>query len=391
MTFSPPFKPVNVFSPLAGMPVSLRNYDGYRSGIGHYHQEYYDCPLSKIEIKKFDGDPMNYWAFIRNFSAYVGKRCYSDDYRHQFLIQSLKPKVRDQFEHYPIMSPTEGFRGAWSQLYEDYGHPHMIYRRCEERLKDIARLREFDMESLNNFFILLNKCCTCLKSSPSYSTLDSTDVMLSVCDKLPGVLRYEWVKHSVQIERTAGEREKFADLTTFVRNQRRLLDSILGRAVHPPLRSKSSGKKYTSDKKERCIASSADTVISKSNPKKSERPCTFCGEPHFVANCKKFDALSYENRLNHVRSKVFCFKCLKGSHTSRDCRCGVKRGVKGCTGTLHHTLLHRSNVKLPTNKSSEGNAVSETCSAVRSSLSSVQFVFLNVVSVNVICGSYVAK
>ena len=50
------------------------------------------------------------------------------------------------------------------------------------------------------------------------------------------------------------------------------------------------------------------------------------------------------------------------------------------------TLCFTSNVKLPTNKSSEGNAVSETCSAVRSSLSSVESVFLNVVPVNVICG-----
>ena len=134
------------------------------------------------------------------------------------------------------------------------------------------------------------------------------------------------------------------------------------------------------------MASSADAIVPKSNPKKSERSCTFCGEPHFVANCKKFGALSYENRLNHVRSKALCFNCLKGSHTSRDCRSGVKCGVEGCTGTLHHTLLHRSSVKLPTNKSSEGNAVSETCSAVRSSLSSVQSVFLNVVPLNVICG-----
>ena len=78
------------------------------------------------------------------------------------------------------MSPTEGFQGAWSQLYEDYGHLHMISRRCEERLKDVPRLREFDMDGLNNLFILLNKFCTCLKSSPSYSTLDSMDVIRRV-------------------------------------------------------------------------------------------------------------------------------------------------------------------------------------------------------------------
>ena len=148
----------------------------------------------------------------------------------------------------------------------------MISRRCEERLKDIPRLREFDMKSLNNLFILLNKCCACLKSSPKYFTLDSLEVMLFACDKLPDVLRYEWVKHSVQMERTTGERAKFSDVATFVGNQRRVLDSMFGRAVYLPSRSKSSGKKYSSNKRERCMDSFADTVSQKSNLKKSERP-----------------------------------------------------------------------------------------------------------------------
>ena len=112
MTSSPPSKPVNVLAPLAGIPKPPCNYGGYRTGKEHYHQEYYNRPLPKIEIKKFNGDPMNYWAFIRNFSAYIGKRCYSDDYRRQFFIQPLEPKVRDRFEHYQFMSPTEGFQGA---------------------------------------------------------------------------------------------------------------------------------------------------------------------------------------------------------------------------------------------------------------------------------------
>ena len=72
---------MNVFAPLAGMSEPPCSYDGYRTGMGHYHQEYYDHLLLKIEIKKFDGDPINYWAFIGNFSAYAGKRCYFDDYR----------------------------------------------------------------------------------------------------------------------------------------------------------------------------------------------------------------------------------------------------------------------------------------------------------------------
>ena len=389
---TPQAKP-DIYIPLAGMPEYPRSSYDHRPQMAYSAQEYYDRPLPRIEIKKFDGDPMNYWSFIRNYSAYVGRRCYSDDYRRQFLMQSLEPKIRDRYEHYQIMPPTKGFQGAWSQLYEDYGHPHVISRSCEERLKAFPKLKEFDTEGLSDLSILLNRCCTCLENSPSYSTLDSMDIMLSVCKRLPDDLRYQWVKESVKIESTTGQRAKFVDLTKFVCEQRRVLDSMFGRAVYktPRLKPLPTTKSFT-PKRERCLATfnssfkptnknRQEVGFKKDRQKERYQPaCSLCSGAHNLFKCQTFQNLSFDDRMKHVREKVLCFKCLKGNHTSRECRSNTQCEVEGCTGTLHHTLLHKQKVKPATSEESNENT-NTVCSTVSSN--SLSAVFLNVVPVSV--------
>ena len=323
-------------------------------GLVYSALEYCDRPLPRIEIKKFDGDPMNYWSFIRSFTAYVGKKCCSDDYRRQFFIQSLDAKVRERFEQFQTIGPTEGFQKAWAQLYEDYGHPHVISRSCEERLKATPKVKDFDSEGLNKLSILLNKCCTCLEHSPRYSTLDSMDVMLAVCKRLPNELRFEWVKTSVEIERRTGDRARFTDLTAFVNEQSRVLDSMFGKAIymHGSPYSKPAPEKKSS-KRERCMAAVPSST--KSYPSKNRegtegvagepslKNCACCSKAHLggPSSCNVFKNMNYQERLNVVRANGLCFKCLKANHTARECRSTAKCSVENCTGTLHHSLLHR--------------------------------------------------
>jgi hypothetical protein len=67
--------------------------------------------------------------------------------------------------------------------------------------------------------------------------------------------------------------------------------------------------------------------------------CKICSEEHQVAVCKKFLAMSLDEKVEACRIRFMCFKCLDDtSHNfvgyRRSSRCNT------CSSPTHHTLLH---------------------------------------------------
>lgn len=66
---------------------------------------------------------------------------------------------------------------------------------------------------------------------------------------------------------------------------------------------------------------------------------------HNIYECDRFKVLDNAARLEAVRSRGICFKCIGGVHLARKCvyiygtSCGVKVNDRGCTRS-HHLLLH---------------------------------------------------
>ena len=68
--------------------------------------------------------------------------------------------------------------------------------------------------------------------------------------------------------------------------------------------------------------------------------CRYCKIPnHFVWKCRKFAALSAEERIKFVDAERLCNGCLKPGHVLADCWRKVQCDVNGCK-QLHSFLLH---------------------------------------------------
>ena len=89
--------------------------------------------------------------------------------------------------------------------------------------------------------------------------------------------------------------------------------------------------------------------------------CYCCEGPHRLTECNEFCKKTYEDKCLVVKSKNLCFKRHNGKHFSRDCKSKQNCTVPGCTGTLHHKLLHRS--KTPTQDS--GTETNDMCNTVQ--------------------------
>ena len=186
-------------------------------------------------ITKFDGNPMNFRTFKRQFEAYIVKKTQSDEMRLLFLLQHCEPRVRQRIEHFTSKDPIDGYRLAWNTLFYEYGQPHVIAQCCELQLKEVADVRANDPGGLLTLSVLMDKCHTSRQNFKHTSNIDSVEVMLAVVKKLPVEMREKWVATSSSIECETGRRANFAALSDFVAKQSQLANSIFGRALNRTL------------------------------------------------------------------------------------------------------------------------------------------------------------
>ena len=344
-------------SPSLTLPTSFHKYNASKMR-----------PAPPVVIQKFNGDPMEYWLFVRQFEAHVlGK---VEDYElFPLLHQYCESHVQSKFSYVLNQSPVTAFQKAWDILFDEYGHPYEIARCCEERLKNVHKIPD-DKNKLKSLSQLLEKCCVSLKNIEQVSSLDSMHVIMGIVNKLPINLKQAWVEYTVQIEQQTGERAKFLDLSKFVTEKSRIANSIFGRETFQT--------NYKPCRESAYVSATTKNVKDALSVEKSR--CFYCEKVHKLIDCNKFKNLTYKEKYKFVKAKGLCFKCLSGNHFARYCKSSCKCLITGCKGTFHHTLLHKI-----TDTEVTGHV--DACSSIQfnKSTGNVQHVFLNVVPVRVRC------
>lgn len=74
------------------------------------------------------------------------------------------------------------------------------------------------------------------------------------------------------------------------------------------------------------------TNISTDDPRKLDKKCMFCSEPHELFQCMRFNNMSMTDRFKFVKEARLCLNCLNMRHRSSDCNSG---GYKIC-GQRHN-------------------------------------------------------
>ena len=95
-----------------------------------------------------------------------------------------------------------------------------------------------------------------------------------------------------------------------------------------------------------------------------------------------------KERLSVVKQRKLCHKCLSSKHCTPECKRSKTCIVDGCTGSYHHTLLHRPtnvsegkpNIKdTETSMSVVGSEVPVTCGLAKTNtlntLKTLKFIF----------------
>ena len=295
----------------------------------------------KIEYMHFDGDPINYVSFMRNFETCLEDG--ADNSRNlQFLIQHRTGKARDSIESCVNLPVSEGYESAKKTLEENFGLPYVIANAHVKKLENLPPLKVSTGSTLLEFSRPLEITERTLRGmGPEFvSDLNQTNY-------LPYFMRGKWVECAGRVIES-GRRPQCTDFLKFVKARAKLVNNEFGEQL---VLSSSRAKKRVSERWGRSIPK-INSFTTKAEPgpignqdgtKKvfgPSRRCPACSGQHGLWKCKRFKKLPYGDREKLTLSKRLCFKCLNGGHLKDRCpKETFKCQVRGCVKD-HNTLLH---------------------------------------------------
>ncbi|KAL6461080.1 hypothetical protein MHYP_G00310460 [Metynnis hypsauchen] len=113
--------------------------------------------LPPTDLIKFNGDPLQYWKFMRLFTTMVDKESVAAEEKLTCLHQYTEGKAQDAISHCLYNpNPSAGFKEALERLTTRFGNPHTISQAWVEKVLNFKEIR--DNVQLRDFADQLRGC-----------------------------------------------------------------------------------------------------------------------------------------------------------------------------------------------------------------------------------------
>ncbi|VDI76656.1 thioredoxin domain-containing protein 10 [Mytilus galloprovincialis] len=155
--------------------------------------------LPKPELLTFNGTPLDYSKFIRNFETNIEGRISDNSLRLSYLIQYCRGEAKCCIEDCVLLDSDEGYKRARAILYSRYGRPHVIARSFIEKLVYGAQIKASDIEGLSKLALEMQKCEITLSQLGFNSDIDNSENLRCIVKRFPMHMRTRWVDiaHSI--------------------------------------------------------------------------------------------------------------------------------------------------------------------------------------------------
>ncbi|XP_015432787.1 PREDICTED: uncharacterized protein LOC107188906, partial [Dufourea novaeangliae] len=300
--------------------------------------------LPKIEIKPFDGNPIDWHSFYDTFKDMVHN---NEDLltvqKFHFLKNSLRGEVASIVA--PLAALEENYEVAWNLLQKRCNKPRQI---LHAHLRLLFELPEIQRDTPSNLRLLSEKAqmhvqaLTLLKEPVEHW---GTILVFIIANKLDKHTRKVWDR-TLENE----ERPTFDQLINFIDKQARS-DEVESTIVSPV---KGTHQDYRIKGK---IPSRGQAYLATGK----QLACVFCKQGHENYYCPQFIQLSVQERLSAVKRARVCLNCLRSNHMVSNCK---SMGCRKCN-RRHHSLLHFNNearVTIPDSSKAAGSSPSGSAS-----------------------------
>ncbi|XP_034179509.2 uncharacterized protein LOC117603975 [Osmia lignaria lignaria] len=299
--------------------------------------------LPKIEIRPYDGNPINWYSFHDTFKNLVHDNDELLPVHKFYLLQNaLQGPLTSITEN--LNASEENYLVAWNTLKQRCNKPRQI---IHTHLQLLLELPEIHRETPTNLRSLVEKTQVHINALRALKQpVDKWDALLIyiVVKKLDKGTRRAW-------ERTLEDEEMpaFQKLLDFLSKQARGddFDTISFDSNKSNSHFNNHTSKMPNKKRPNQIQSHVGT--------QAHFQCPACSQNHAIYTCNKFLQLNPKERFELARRAKLCLNCLRGNHQTNKC---YLSGCKTCNHK-HNTLLHFTDTNNPrnhpTNNSIESN------------------------------------
>ncbi|XP_030593856.1 uncharacterized protein LOC115786006 [Archocentrus centrarchus] len=338
--------------------------------------------LPPTNMIKFNGDPLQYWKFMRLFTTMVDKESVAAEEKLTRLHQYTEGKAQDAVSHCLYNpDPSAGFKEALERLKTRFGNPHTISQAWVEKVLNFKEIR--DNVQLRDFADQLRGCKDTLSAMKCEEELSGRRTLVEIISKLPPDLRSKWLNVNYDITK-GGRLPKLEDVVNFVETEaEKRSDPVFGGIVSYKKQEKPSNVMLStkSSKKPRpnYSANVKAAAVQENKFTPTKRPvnskCLKCSELHFLNQCPAFRSLTVPERLMFVQEKHLCQNCFMMGHSAEVCTRNWVCNVPGC-GQKHNKWLH------PNHTNKQNTAASQNATGDNKTTQQTQ----STQSPNVTCG-----
>ena len=143
----------------------------------------------------FDGNPLNYYLFVKTFENSVEKCTEDDSLRLQLFIQSCTGKAKKTIKCCGMMSGKDGYIKAKKLLEEHFGEKYMVSNAWIEKLSVNQNAREALLDLADD----LKSCEITLTVAGTFSQINNEDKMMKILHRPPLHLCSRWQKRVQEI------------------------------------------------------------------------------------------------------------------------------------------------------------------------------------------------
>ena len=132
--------------------------------------------LPKRALAILDGDPLEYWNFIKLFkTSVVSINAASESEKLMYLLQYTLGVAKDTIKYCLYKDPSLGYQTARRLLEERFGHPFRVASQYVTKLTEGPPLKPSDRTGLLAFADQLKDCENALESFSYQDEINSAD------------------------------------------------------------------------------------------------------------------------------------------------------------------------------------------------------------------------
>lgn len=282
--------------------------------------------LPELKLPSFSGDLRDWITFRDSFKNLISDNTQLTDIdKFTYLRSSVSGDALQEIASIDLTAANYSI--AWKSLESRYENRKLLVKSHLDALMAVSPMKKESFEALNSVISEFDKHLQMLDKIGQQTANWSTILAHILLNKLDPTTIRLW-----ETEHRSKEVPEYKQLMEFLKNHCMVLQSVSNKVLPCIHETKKASKSFASHAG---IQGSANS-------------CPFCGEPqHPVFQCKKFRAMKVDERRSAVTAKRLCFNCLSRGHMSKFC---TRSSCKIC-GQRHHSLLHVSPTKSPTNQS----------------------------------------